>query len=92
MINNISKIIAAAVLIESIITYFNQFFVSGTIPWQMVLSLTLGIIMSITYEFNLPECLNMQSHVPYVDWILTGILISRGSNYLYDMIGSLESL
>ena len=41
----VSKMIMVAILIEGIVTYFNEFFVSGNMPWQMICSLVLGIIM-----------------------------------------------
>ena len=89
---DISKMVLAAMLVEGIITYINEFFVSGATQWQMTLSLTLGIIVAISYKLDLPKYLTIESQIPYVGCILTGILISRGSNYLYDLISTLTSV
>ena len=86
MKQDVSKMVMAAVLVEGIITYFNEFFVSGDAPWKMILSLVLGTVVAIAYKFDLPKYLNMESNVPYVGCILTGILISRGANYIYDLL------
>ena len=86
MKQDVSKMVMAAVLVEGIIIYFNEFFVSGDAPWQMILSLVLGTVVAIAYKFDLPKYLNMESNVPYVGCILTGILISRGANYIYDLL------
>lgn len=86
MKQDVSKMVMAAVLVEGIITYFNEFFVTGDAPWQMIFSLVLGIIVAVAYKFDLPKYLNMESNVPYVGCILTGILISRGANYIYDLL------
>lgn len=86
MKQDVSKMVMAAVLVEGIITYFNEFFVSGDAPWQMILSLVLGTVVAIAYKFDLPKYLNIESNVPYVGCILTGILISRGANYIYDLL------
>ena len=86
MKQDVSKMVMAAGLVEGIITYFNEFFVSGDAPWQMILSLVLGTVVAIAYKFDLPKYLNMESNVPYVGCILTGILISRGANYIYDLL------
>ena len=88
----ISKMIMVAILIEGIVTYFNEFFISGNIPWQMICSLILGIITSVSYKLDLPKHLGLKSTIPYIGSILTGILISRGSNYLYDLINKLTKL
>lgn len=82
----VSKMIMVAILIEGIVTYFNEFFVSGNMPWQMICSLVLGIIMSVSYKLDLPKYLGLKSAIPYIGSILTGILISRGSNYLFDIL------
>lgn len=90
MSEDISKITTTAVLVEGIITYINEFFISGIASWQMILSLTLGIIIAVAYKFDLPKYLKMESQIPYVGCILTGILISRGSNYVYDTLKALN--
>ena len=92
MKNDISKIIIMAILVEGIITYINEFFVNNLTPWQLVLSLILGIFVSLVYKLDLLKCLHVESEVPYVGSVLTGILISRGSNYLYDLVSKLDSL
>lgn len=86
MNQDISKMIMTAILVEGIITYFNEFFVSGNAPWQMIFSLILGIAIAIAYKLDLPKYLGLQSNIYYVGSILTVILISRGSNYFYDLI------
>ena len=92
MNQDISKMIMTAILIEGIITYFNEFFVSGNAPWQMILSLILGIVIAMAYKLDLPKYLGLQSDISYVGSVLTGILISRGSNYLYDLITKLTDI
>ncbi len=90
MNEDVSKMAITAVLVEGIITYINEFFISGIASWQMILSLTLGIIIAVAYKFDLPKYLKMESQIPYVGCILTGILISRGSNYVYDTLKALN--
>lgn len=92
MNQDISKMIMTAILVEGIITYFNEFFVSGNAPWQMIFSLALGIIIAMAYKLDLPKYLGLQSDISYVGSILTGILLSRGSNYLYDLITKLSAI
>lgn len=90
MNEDVSKMAITAVLVEGIITYINEFFVSGIVPWQMILSLTLGIVIAVAYKFDLPKYLKMESQIPYIGCILTGILISRGSNYVYETLKALN--
>ena len=92
MENKTFGIAAFAVLIEGIITYTNQFLVQENFCWQMALSLILGIFVAVAYKLDLPSYFNLKSDIPYIGCILTGILLSRGSNYVFDLIKSVASL
>lgn len=81
MENKIFGIASFAILTEVIITYFNQFFVQENFFWQMLFSIALGIFIVVAYKLDLPAHFNLKSDVPYVGCVLTGILLSRGSNY-----------
>ncbi len=86
------SLILFAILTEGIVTYADQFFIGGSFCPKMLMSIILGVVVAISYDLDLPEYLDMQAHVPYIGCILTGILISRGSNYLYDLISKLSSI
>lgn len=83
-----SKICVSAILVEALITYTNQFFSIG-FSWEMFCSLLLGILVAISYKLDIPEQLGLNSKIPFLGSFLTGILISRGSNYLFDLLNLL---
>lgn len=91
MDNKILGITTFSILIEGIIAYFNEFFVQGQIVWQMVLSIIFGIIFSVSYELDLLDYFGVKSKIKYIGFIITGILISRGSNYIWDLISNFTS-
>lgn len=86
MENKTFGIAAFAILIEGIITYTNQFLIQENSCWQMALSLALGIIVAVEYKLDLPSYFNLKLDIPYAGCVLTGILLSRGSNYVFDLI------
>lgn len=79
-------LIAFAILIESIITYINKLFLQPDFCWQILASMALGIIIAIAYKLDLPSYFKLESKIPYVGCVLTGVLLSRGSNYIFDLI------
>ena len=83
---------AFAVLIEAMITYINQFFVNGEFCWQMVLGLLLGVFFSIAYNLDIPSYFNLKSKLPFVGSVITGVLISRGANYVFDIIDKIGNI
>ncbi len=89
MQKKVTSIIPLAIIVEATITYINQFFVSGEFCYEMLLSIVFSIIISIAYEIDIPEYLDLHSRIPYLSNILTGILISRGSNYIYDLMSKI---
>ena len=92
MENKTVGIASFAILIEAIITYFNQFLVQENFCWQMLFSIILGIIIAVAYKLDLPAHFNLNSQIPYVGCIITGILLSRGSNYLFDLISKIVNI
>ncbi len=85
----LSEILMAAMFLEAIITYFNQFFINGIFQWQMAVSVVLGIAVSFAYKLDLPNCFSLSSKVTFLGEVITGILISRGSNFIHDFISKI---
>ncbi|MCL2312192.1 MAG: hypothetical protein FWC41_06870, partial [Firmicutes bacterium] len=71
--NKFLSITMFAIIIEALITYLNEFLVSGNIQWKMILSIILGTIMTIAYNLDILEYLNFKSNIPYIGPIITGI-------------------
>lgn len=92
MENKTFGIASFAILIEAIITYFNQFFVQENFCWQMLFSIALGIVIAVAYRLDIAAYFNLTSQIPYVGCVLTGILLSRGSNYVFDLISKFTNI
>ena len=82
-------LILLSIIVEGVITYFKEFFINGEIKWEMAASVLLGIFVAVAYGVDLLADMGMQTNIPYVGSILTGILISRGSNYVFDLVKKL---
>lgn len=81
------SILFLAIIVEGIVTYVTTIYTQHRMHWESVVACVIGIVVSITYSIDLFELVGMTSHVPFVGMVLTGILISRGSNYMFDLIG-----
>lgn len=86
---NFFGLIFLAIVIEGIITYVNTFFVGGKVHWQMIAGILLGAGLSVAYGVDVFALAGLNTNVPVIGSILTGILISRGSNYIFDLISKL---
>ena len=91
MMATAAYIICAAIIVECIIAYVKTFFVDGKIQWQMITSLVLGIVVALAYSLDLLALCGLESNIPFIGQVLTGILLGRGANYIADLIKLLIS-
>lgn len=79
-------LIPAAILIEALITYGKQFIVDGVFCWQMLASIMISILITCAYKINIVKCFGLETKFNFIDYTITGILLSRGSNYVFDLL------
>jgi len=85
-------VIYLAVIVEGMITYGKEIFVNGKIKWEMLISILIGVLVAVCYRIDLFALVGLNSTVPYLGSVLTGILISRGSNYIFDLIKTIGTV
>lgn len=81
-----------AVTIEAITTYIRTWFVDNHFQWQQALTCVLGILLAFAYNLDYLKLFEVEATVPYVGIVLTGIVISRGSNYLFDFLKKISDI
>lgn len=79
-----------AIVIEGVITYIKEIFVNKNVIWQQVLGIVLGIVVAIGYNADLFALFGLTSTIPLLGCVLTGVLLSRGSNYIFDLVKQLQ--
>ena len=61
---------------------------AGALNWRAIVlrytSLFLSVLLAITYRADLLLLLNLTPPWPWVGWVITGLLIGRGSNFIHD--------
>lgn len=90
---NIAVIIAVAVLIEGLVEYgktIANMFYEGDRKTAIIQMVTIVVGIGLAFAFNanmfIPLGLTVNN---YVGMVLTGIVMSRGSNYVSDLIGKI---
>ena len=79
-------IFVMAMTITAVVDYTKMIVKDKKIAWENLLAIVLGILTAWAYQLNLFDVLGIKAAVPFISYLLTGILISRGSNWLYDFI------
>lgn len=82
----LATVFAFSTLNESIIEYmFGS--VKPLRPYLPLMALASAVLLTFTYQINiLSTLLGIESNSPFLDFLLSGFIISRGSNYLNDLV------
>ncbi|NLD17556.1 MAG: hypothetical protein GX666_08255 [Tissierellia bacterium] len=86
-----STVVILAILVEALINIFETLVVDQKIQWQYIGSILLGIIICVAYKGDLLTVVGLSTTIPYLNYILTGIVISRGANYTSDLLDKLNN-
>ena len=91
---NFATVIYAAVLIEAIINIVKNI-QEKTTSWKYWASLVLGIMVGVLVAYNwsidLFSAIGMpEGKIPFVGAVLTGLILSRGSNVVNDILGLIK--
>lgn len=56
-------------------------------PYLPLLALATAVFLTFTYQINiLSTILGIESNSPFLDFLLSGFIISRGSNFMNDLV------
>ena len=87
---NIAIIIAVAILIEGLVEYgknIADMFYGGDKKTAITQLVTIAVGIAIAFAFNADMFMPLGLTVNhYIGMVLTGIIMSRGSNYVSDLI------
>lgn len=79
----------AAVFVERTIEYFVKGSKIGN--FSKWVALVLSVLVSVVYRLDLLGNFGLIASIPFVGFVVTGVVISGGSNYLNDFIGLIRS-
>lgn len=79
-------VFAFSTLNESIIEYlFGS--IASLRPYLPILALASAILLTFAYQINIFQAvLGLDSGNPFLDFLLSGFIISRGSNFVNDFV------
>lgn len=87
MLITLTGILFLSTLIEGLLTYIIGKKTPGDPPrgYLRYVSLALGIGLAVGYGVRIPQMLGITATAPFIDYIVSGIIIGRGSNYINDL-------
>lgn len=86
-----AQLVLAAILVEAIWENCKMIWKDGKFNVNMIGSLVLGIIVCSFAGLDLFKIVGIGLNIPVLGCILTGIIVSRGANFVNDLFKKLQT-
>ena len=84
------KLIVLAVLCEAIWETLKLLWEDGKASVDRIGAIAVGLVLTITTRMDILALVGLPSITPLVGMILGGIIISRGANFVHDLIKKVQ--
>lgn len=86
---SIVTIITIALLVEAVWETLKMVWQEGKLNVNTVGALIVGIGVSILAKIDIFAMQGISLSIPLIGWVLTGVLMSRGANFIHDLFNKL---
>lgn len=88
---SIIGILLLSTLIEGTLTYIFGENSETSRPWLRYVSLALGVGAAVAYKIDIPAIAGLVAVNGYVGYVVSGLIIGRGANYINDIFALIQS-
>lgn len=85
-----AQLVIVAILIEAIWENIKMVWQNGKFSIDKIGSLVISILICILAKIDIFPIVNLSIIVPVIGSILTGIIVSRGSNFVHDLFNKIS--
>ena len=88
--NELLILVTMGILVEAVVEVIKSIYDNGKMNKVILLSILVGILFAFTLQVDIFQLLGIEVHIDYVGIVATGMIISRGSNFVHDIISQLR--
>lgn len=81
-----ATLVLLAVVVEQVVTILKGAFPNIRDSYSQIAAMAIGIILCVSAQMGVLTELKVPVVYPFVDYVVTGLLISRGSNLIHDLL------
>ena len=85
-----AQLIVVAILVEAIWENIKMIYDKQKLNINMMGSLVLGIVVCLLSQIDIFPIVGLNMAVPFIGSIFTGIIVSRGANFVNDLFKKLK--
>lgn len=89
---DLSKVALVALITEALWETSKLIWQQGKLDIDRIGAVLIGILLALVTGLDLFELIGLQISIPLLGKILTGLLLSRGANFMHDIIGSVNGM
>ena len=86
-----AQLIIIAILVEAIWENLKMIWDKNKLNINMLGSLLLSMIICVLAQINIFKIVGTELIVPIIGYLLTGIIVSRGANFVNDLFSKLNN-
>lgn len=83
-------LVTMALICEAVWESIKMVWQEGKLSIDRIGALVIGVLIAVGAGLDLPAIVKIPVAIPYVGMVLTGILISRGANFIHDLVKKIE--
>lgn len=85
-----SQLIIIAILVEAIWENLKMIYNKKKLNLNRIGSLVLGMMICVVFRIDIFPIVGLSATIPFIGSILTGIIVSRGANFVNDLFSKLK--
>lgn len=90
--NGFTEILVLAGISEAVWEHLKMVFTEGKFNINRLGAILIGVLLCLATGANFLEVIGLPTKIDYIGQILTGLLISRGANFIHDFLTSVNNL
>jgi len=91
-VNTISRLLLVSTVAEGTWEALKMSWQKGKLNPDRIGSLSIGITLALGTQTDFFSLIGIPIQVPYIGYILTGVLLSRGANFTHDLLKYVETM
>lgn len=85
-----AQLVIVAILVEAIWENIKMVYQSGKVSISMIGSLVISVLLCVLTRIDIFPIVGLTISVPIIGSVLTGIIVSRGANFVNDLFTKLK--
>lgn len=87
---DLTQIVLGAALVESVWETGKMTWQGGKVSGDRIGALVVGVGVAVAGGLDVCAAVGIPMGIPFLGSVLTGVLLSRGANFVHDLLGTMQ--